>query len=184
MGADQDILAFWFTEAGPKKWYMKSDAFDAEIRARFEILAIDLAATTYKGLHAWEDKPESTLALIIALDQFSRNMYRDTPAAFAWDPIARGVTRRMMTKRWDLKVPQARRAFVYMPLMHSEDIKDQDTCVSVMTSRLEGESNLRHAVAHKQVIEQFGRFPHRNTILGRESTKAEIDFLKNGGYAP
>ena len=184
MSIDLDILAFWFIEAGPKNWYMKSDAFDADIRARFETTAIDLAAKTANAPHPWEDRANSSLALIIALDQFSRNMYRDTPAAFAWDPIARGVTRRMIDKGWDLHIGQDRRAFVYMPLMHSEDIADQNSCVEMMDTRIDTESNLRHAVAHRQLIERFGRFPHRNEILGRQGTIEEIKFLAEGGYAP
>lgn len=182
--ADQHILTFWFNEAGPKAWFTKSDAFDATVRRRFETLAVDLAAKTAKPPHIWEDRSDSSLALIIALDQFSRNMYRDTPAAFAWDPLARGVTNRMIDKGWDLQIPQDRRSFVYMPLMHSEDITDQNRCVDVMGSRLEGDSNLRHAKAHRMLIERFGRFPHRNEILGRESTSEEVTFLSEGGYAP
>mgnify|MGYP000580846544 FL=1 len=184
MTPDQHILSFWFTQSGPKKWYAKSDAFDAEIRAKFESMAIDLAAKTSPGPHPWEDRPESSLSLIIALDQFPRNMYRDTPAAFAWDERARLAAGRMIDKGWDLKISQDRRAFIYMPYMHSEDLDDQNHCVALIDSRLDSESSLHHAKAHRALIEQFGRFPHRNKILGRESTPAEIQFLADGGYAP
>lgn len=181
---EQDILTFWFIEAGPKSWFTKSDAFDALVRRRFESRAIDLAAKTAKPPHDWEDRPESTLALIIALDQFPRNMYRDTPAAFAWDDLALGVTNRMVEKGWDLQIPQDRRSFVYMPYMHSEKLTDQNRCVELIASRLDSESNLRHAKAHRMLIERFGRFPHRNDILGRDSTAEEVKFLREGGYAP
>lgn len=181
---DQDILTFWFSEAGPKAWFTKSDAFDAKVRERFETRAIELAAKITSKPHKWEDRPESSLALIIALDQFPRNMYRDTSAAFAWDGRARRAAERMIAKGWDLKVAQDRRAFIYMPYMHSENLDDQNRCVELMDSRLEGDSNLRHAKSHRTLIEMFNRFPHRNKILGRESTLEEIEFLENGGYAP
>lgn len=184
MSAYADILTFWFAEAGPQKWYKKSDAFDAEIIERFEDTAINLAAKTAKGPHAWEGRVDSSLALIIALDQFSRNMYRDTPAAFAWDRAARDVTKRMIEKGWDLSLSQDRRAFVYMPLMHAEDIDDQNLCVEMMDKRIDASSSLHHAKAHRELIERFGRFPHRNEILGRESTDEEVQFLASGGYAP
>lgn len=184
MSIDFDILNFWFVEAGPKTWYKKSDAFDAEIRMKFENISIDLAAKASKGPHPWEGRIESSLALIIALDQFSRNMYRDTPAAFAWDSAANEASKRMIDKGWDLSLEQERRAFVYMPLMHSEDISDQNKCVKMMDQRIDDGNSLRHAKAHRELIERFGRFPHRNKILGRESTAAEISFLADGGYAP
>lgn len=179
-----EILSFWFDEAGSKRWFAKSDAFDAEIRQRFEDVAIRLAAEAGDAVHAWEAAPRSALALIIALDQFPRNMYRDTPAAFAWDKRALPVANRMVDRGDDLKLSQDERAFAYMPFMHSEDLADQDRCVELMDARLDNESNLRHAIAHRNVIRQFGRFPHRNIILGRESTGAEIAFLDKGGYSP
>ncbi len=181
---DQDVLSFWFKEAGPKAWFTKSDAFDAGVRERFEILAIKLAAETAKLPHNWEDRPESSLALIIALDQFPRNMYRDTPAAFAWDELALESAKRMIEKGWDLKTPQERRSFIYMPFMHSESLTDQDRCVELVNSRLNDESTLHHAKAHRDVIKRFRRFPHRNIILGRPSSPEETEYLKNGGYAP
>lgn len=184
MAKADDILTFWFDEAGPERWYQKSDAFDAEIRARFEAAAIDMAASKLQGEHPWEAQPDSMLALIIALDQFPRKMYRGTKAAFAWDPLSLKTAKDMSEKGWDLKIPQDRRTFAYMPFMHSEDMTDQDRCVSLMDSRLDSESSLHHAKEHRKLIRKFGRFPHRNDILGRESTTEEISFLKNGGYAP
>jgi len=179
------ILAFWFEEAGAKRWYRKSDAFDSDIRARFEALALDQVALLQKsGEHPWEAEPDSTLALIILLDQFSRNMYRDTPAAFAWDAFALAAAEHMTAKGWDLKIALDRRAFIYMPYMHSEDMVFQDRCVYLVDSRLDDDSTLHHAKEHRKVIAKFGRFPHRNAILGRESTDAETTFLKSGGYSP
>ena len=180
----EDILRFWYEEAGPKSWFKKSDAFDASVRNRFEDGAIRLAANSGDTRHDWEQTPEGALALIIALDQFPRNMYRDTPAAFAWDDRARLVTKRLVGNGGDLILGQDRRVFAYMPLMHSENLEDQDACVELIDARIDGGTNLQHAISHRKVIEQFGRFPHRNNILGRESTPEEITFLENGGYAP
>ena len=176
----QDILRFWFEEAGPKHWFKQSDAFDAQIRQRFEETTLWLAT----DVAGWDEAAETSLALIIALDQFPRNMYRGTTAAFAFDDRALGHAQAMTEKGWDLKIDQARRSFVYMPFMHSEDMAAQNECVRLMDMRLDNASNLHHAKEHRKVIERFGRFPHRNEILGRDSTAEEIAFLKDGGYAP
>ncbi len=190
MKTASDILTFWFDSAGPKRWYQKSDVFDAQIRREFEDTAVDLAGSLArkpshsKSPHDWEDDNESILALIIALDQFPRNMYRDTKAAFAWDALALGVARRMVGANLDLKIDQSRRAFVYMPFMHSENLDDQDRCVALADQRLNSDSTLHHAREHRKVIERFGRFPHRNKILERTSTQAELRFLEHDGYAP
>ena len=179
MTAD-DVLSFWFEEAGPKTWYKKSDAFDALIRQRFEETVLSLAT----DVAGWDETPNSLLALIIVLDQFPRNIYRETTAAFAFDGRALGHAKTMTDKGWDLKIDQSRRAFAYMPFMHAEEIMAQNECVRLMDMRLDNENNLHHAKEHRKVIERFGRFPHRNAILGRESTAEEIAFLKSGGYAP
>ncbi len=185
MQSPEDILEFWFEETDKKNWFKASDAFDSEIRSRFETKAVNLASSLLMAEpHPWEANPEDWLALIIALDQFPRNMYRNTPGAFAWDDLALKVARRMVKDFQDLKIPQERRAFIYMPFMHSEDIVMQNKCVELCDARLDDESTLFHAKAHRKLIEQFGRFPHRNEILGRDSTSAEIAFLKDGGYAP
>jgi len=181
----QDILQFWFDEAGPKKWYNGGDGFDADIRQRFEEFAIGAAAQLKQdGAHDWELEPEATLALIIALDQFSRNMYRGTAGAFAWDALALDLACRAVEKGFDLKIPQDRRAFIYMPHMHAEDVDMQDECVRLIDMRLDNESNLFHAKEHCKLIKRFGRFPHRNAILGRENTPEEKRFLDAGGYSP
>lgn len=181
----EDILDFWFEQAGPAKWYAKSDAFDADIRARFEEFSIGAAARIKRqGTHKWLEAPDSALALIIALDQFPRNMYRDNKGAFAWDAYALSSSKNAIELGHDFKTGQDRRAFFYMPFMHAEDLAMQDECVRLMDMRIDNEANLFHAKAHRKLIADFGRFPHRNKILGRESTQAETEFLAQGGYTP
>ena len=180
----QNILDFWFDEAGPEKWYKKSYAFDAEVRHRFEDISNQIAARLKRPPHKWENSPNSSLALIIATDQFSRNMYRDTQAAFAWDRLAIGVAERMIEKKWDFQIDQSRREFIYLPFMHSESLDHQNCCVELCDQRLNNVENLKHAIAHRDLIARFGRFPHRNEVLGRDSTPEEIEFLTDGGYAP
>jgi len=179
------ILDFWFEQAGPEKWYARSDAFDADIRARFEDFSISAAALlTTTGGHDWQDEPASALALIIALDQFSRNMYRGTKAAFAWDDLALVCAKQAVDRGYDLKTGQTRRAFIYMPYMHAEDMAAQDECVRLMDMRIDNPDNLFHAAQHRKLIARFGRYPHRNAVLGRDSTDEEIHYLNSGGYSP
>jgi len=175
-----EILTFWFEEAGSGRWFQKSDAFDAQVRMQFEETVLSLATDAQD----WIETPEGSLALIIALDQFPRNIYRGTKAAFAFDDKALGYAQGMTDKGWDLKIDQSRRAFVYMPFMHAENISAQNESVRLMDMRLNNDNNLYHAKEHRKVIERFGRFPHRNEILGRKSTAEETAFLENGGYAP
>lgn len=185
MKTPEDILKFWFETSGPSFWYKRSDAFDAQIRREFETTAITLAGELMrKTPHTWETRPQTALALIIALDQFSRNMYRGTKAAFAWDAAALGAAKRLTASNHDLNIAQDQRAFIYMPFMHSENLADQNRCVELCDQRLQDASTLHHAKEHRKLIEKFGRFPHRNSILGRHSTKAESQFLSTGGYAP
>ena len=180
MKAEQ-ILEFWFKQAGPSKWYHGGDAFDAEIRNRFENFSIEAAAHLKKhNSHDWGRPARSALALIIALDQFTRNMYRDTKGAFAFDALALACAQRAIDKGHDLKTDQNRRAFFYMPFMHAEDMAMQDECVRLIDMRLESENSLFHAKEHRKLIVRFGRFPHRNAILGRKSSKDETRFLHDG----
>lgn len=181
----QDVLEFWFAPESKKRWFESTDTFDAEISRRFEgtgkILADPIAVT---GID-WRADPSSQLAEIIVLDQFPRNIYRGTPDAFAWDSQARVAANSLVDKGWDMELAKDRRSFAYMPFMHAEDLAAQNRCVELVGSRLQGdESTLRHAKLHRDVIERFGRFPHRNAVLGRDSTPAEIAFLQNGGYNP
>ncbi len=174
------ILSFWFAEAGPKKWFAVSDEFDAQIRRRFESLSIGLAAKTKLSF----ENPNMGLAMIIALDQFPRNMYRGTAAAFAWDLKALSCAQAMTQKGWDLKLEQKQRSFVYMPFMHAEDKAMQAKSVDLIDRYLDNANTLFHAKAHQKLIEDFGRFPHRNEILLRQSTPQELRYLKSGGYVP
>lgn len=180
-----NILDFWFEQSGPSKWFKQSDAFDAAVRGQFEVDAIEAAAALQRaGEHKWEDHPGDCLALILLLDQFPRNMYRGTKAMFVWDNLALIIAKRAVGKGFDLKTEQARRAFFYMPYMHSENKDDQSESVYLIDRGIDNPDTLFHAKAHRRVIDRFGRFPHRNAVLGRASTDEEIIFLAEGGYAP
>ncbi|PCI53136.1 MAG: hypothetical protein COB36_13645 [Alphaproteobacteria bacterium] len=180
-----DILHFWFEGSGPQKWYNGGDAFDADIRTRFELFCTEAAALIKRtSHHDWEASPEAALALIVALDQFPRNMYRDTKGAFAFDAWALMIARRAVDKGFDLKTSQDRRAFYYMPYMHSEDLAMQDECVRLVDMRLEDENTLFHAKEHRKLIARFGRFPYRNTILERLNGADETAYLDGKGYRP
>lgn len=179
MGPEQ-ILDFWLDKIGPKGWYAVSDDLDAEIRAKFE--------TTWEAacegkFSLWLTYPSGTLAYLILMDQFSRNMFRNTGKAFASDQIALAAAKQAIEKGWDLRIDEPARQFFYMPLMHSESLCDQDRCVRLMCDRMvKDQSNLFHARAHRAVIRQFGRFPYRNDALSRPSTKEEKAYIAAGGY--
>lgn len=179
-----DILGFWFEEAGPKKWYSVSPAFDAVVRRRFGRTIEREAARCRDGRHPWSDSAEGALALILLFDQFPRNVWRGSGKAFQFDPLALDLARRMVERGFDWAVAEDRRAFVYMPFMHSERLEDQERCIALAGERLANGDTLHHAVKHREVIERFGRFPYRNAALGRTSTPEEIAYLDGGGYAP
>ena len=179
-----DILAFWFEEAGPKRWYAVSQDFDNAIRRRFAARIEGAAQCVRCGKHPWADTPEGAFALIILFDQLTRNAWRGSNKAFAFDPLALDLARDMIDRGFDWAIPDERRAFVYMPFMHSESLADQDRCIELAEERLSDKSTLDHAIKHRDVIRQFGRFPYRNEALGRESTPEEIAYLESGGYAP
>lgn len=184
MSTPTDVLDFWFADETKAHWFNSTPSFDTEISQKFEAVAETLAKGPFPHV-AWEADAPSALALIIMLDQFPRNMFRGTPRAFAWDGHALSVAERMVDGGWDLDIPTDRRPFVYMPFMHAEDISAQNRCVELSGSRLDdGGSTLRHAKAHRDVIEQFGRFPYRNAVLGRDTTPEEDEFLEAGGYNP
>jgi len=180
----QSVLKFWFEETDRKFHFNATPAFDADIRAHFEDIAIEQAALAAKGNHPWANEPERLLALAVTLDQFPRNMYRGTPAMFEWDSILLPYIHSGIKDGMDLKISMDRRAFIYMPLMHSEDVKDQNLCVKMADQRLSDDSTLFHAKAHRKLIKRFGRFPHRNDILGRPSTDEELRYMRSGGYSP
>jgi len=181
-----EILQFWFREEAKRHWFKSTDAFDAEIRREFEETAIQLAADQFgtQSPHTWESQSaDAHLALIIALDQFPRNMYRNTPAAFAWDGFALKAAKRMVSRKTDIHLSQSQRPFAYMPYMHSEARADQDECVRLCDARLEDGNTLKFAEIHRDIIERFGRFPHRNKVLGRETLAEEQAFLDDGGFS-
>ena len=170
-----EVLRFWFDEH-PKDWFVKNPAFDAQIRSRF--LALHEEAAAGRLAH-WADAAGSCLALVIVLDQFPRNMFRGEARAFATDPQARAAARVMRERGWDQQMTQAEQLFAYLPFEHSESLADQELSCELM-QHFDAEQ-LRYALRHREIIERFGRFPHRNGILGRESTAAEIEFLKQPG---
>lgn len=172
------ILAFW-REAGRERWYQRSDAFDAEIRRRFLALWQRAAAGE---LASWEDSDEGALALVIVLDQFPRNMFRGTPEAFASDPLAREVARRAIDRGVDRRIDPVLLEFLYLPFMHSEQLPDQLHCIALFENTDNAE-NLKYAREHADIIQRFGRFPHRNRLLGRDTTAEEQAFLDSGGFA-
>lgn len=167
-------------------WFKGGAEVDAHIRAQFGPLVDEAMAG---GLTDWEADPMARLALILLLDQLSRNVYRGQARAFAGDARAQVLTQRTLDAGEDEALPRAGRLFVYMPLMHAETLAQQDACVACIARLHAGASgaakdiladNLRYAVLHRDIVAQFGRFPHRNAVLGRESTAAEIEFLKDG----
>ncbi len=173
-----EIVSFW-REAGPERWFEQDDDFDLSIKSRF--LAAHEAAARGE-LAAFEESAEGALALAILLDQFSRNMFRGTARAFAADPRARAVADRAIARGFDQATDEALRQFFYLPFMHSELLADQDRSVELYAAL--GDADLSsYALAHRDIITKFGRFPHRNRVLGREMTPPEQEFLDTGGFA-
>jgi uncharacterized protein (DUF924 family) len=171
-----EIVEFW-VKAGPKRWFAKSDAFDAEIRERFQ--AAHHAAARGE-LDGWDETATGALALLLLLDQFPRNIWRDSPHAFATDPLAREAAEAAIERGFDVAVAPALRQFFYLPLEHSEDLGDQERAVALAAASGD-EHLLKWAKIHRDIIRRFGRFPHRNDILGRTSTTAERAFLSRPG---
>lgn len=177
----QAVLTFWFTEAGEARWYASDPAFDADIRDRF---GSALSAARAGDLAPWKTDVEGRLALTIVLDQFSRNIHRGEPAAFAADAAALALANRALRFGDDLWLkahrPDPWRAFLYLPFMHSEDLADQRRCLDLHLTH-GPDAPLPYARAHHDIIARFARFPHRNAILGRESTPEELVFLQHHG---
>jgi uncharacterized protein (DUF924 family) len=173
-----DVLTFW-RAAGEQKWFAKDDAFDAEIKRRF-LPTYEQAA---RGeLSEWEATPEGALALIIVLDQFPRNMFRHDARAFAADGTARAVADRALARGFDAQLPPGERMFVYLPFEHSESMEDQQRCCALFRA-LGNADHLHWAELHADIIRRFGRFPHRNAVLGRATTPEEKAYLDNDGFA-
>lgn len=172
-----DVTGFW-RDAGPEAWFRKDEAFDARFRERFMALHLQAAS---RALDHWTGEAEGALALMILLDQFPRNAFRGTAHMFATDPLARSLASRIIAGVVDRDVGDVLRGFIYLPFMHSEALADQDRSVALY--ELLGGPSLPHAIEHHGIIRRFGRFPHRNRLLGRESTPEELSFLESGGFA-
>ena len=171
------LLHFWRT-AGPARWFRRDEAFDAEFTRRF--LATHEAAAAGQ-LQAWNDTPEGALALVLLLDQFPRNAFRGTARVYATDAQARAVAEEAIRRGFDNAVEPDLRRFFYIPFMHSESLADQERSVALNASA--DEDALRWAHHHRDIVARFGRFPHRNAVLGRQSTPEEERFIAEGGFS-
>ena len=174
---ENEVIAFW-RDAGPKTWFAKDEAFDAEIRARFEPLHL---AAARGELNDWDETAEGSLALLLLTDQFPRNLYRGSAHAFATDALARNVAEQAIAAGFDKQFEPALRPFFYLPFEHSEAMDDQDRAI-VLFEALGDKSTLDYAVLHRALIVRFGRFPHRNICMGRVSTAEELEYLADGGF--
>ncbi len=176
MDADA-VNKFWFEELTPKDWFSKNKELDRAITQRFGDTLVAAAACE---LADWRRTPEGRLAEILVLDQFSRNIFRDTPYAFSQDPLALALAQEAINAGDHLALAQTRRKFIYMPFMHSESARIHETAVTLF-SEPGMEDNLRFELRHKAIIDRFGRYPHRNAILNRQSSAEETEFLKQPG---
>jgi uncharacterized protein (DUF924 family) len=174
----QDVLSFW-RNAGEKRWWGKDDAFDAEIREKFLQTWHDAAEGR---LSHWQETDEGALALVIVCDQFPRNMFRNDARTYATDPLAREVVRRAIDRGADARLPKDLLSFLYMPFMHSEELADQARCIALFEKTGHAE-NTKYAHHHADIVRRFGRFPHRNRVLGRSATADEQAFLDSGGFS-
>lgn len=181
MRSPEDVLAYWLDELSPEDWYLGSEDLDQQIRDRF-LTTWEAAQEGACGL--WLTYPTGTLAYLLLNDQFPRNMFRGSGKAFSSDDCARAAAKAAIARGWDLRIDPPARQFFYLPLMHSENLSDQDRSVRLFLKRMPdgGGSNLLHAKAHREVIRRFGRFPYRNEALNRETTPAEAAFLEHGSY--
>jgi len=179
--APEEVLKFWLDDVGEKGWYAPTKALDAEIRDKFEDAWHKAREGTF-GL--WLTYPAGTLAYIILMDQMPRNMFRGNGASFATDRHAVAAAKAAIGRKWDMAIDEPARQFFYLPLMHSENLCDQERCIRLICDRMPetGTGQLLHARAHREVIRQFGRFPYRNDALGRKSTSQEVAYLNAGAY--
>ncbi|MBZ9738509.1 MULTISPECIES: DUF924 family protein [unclassified Mesorhizobium] len=176
-GRALSVTKFW-RDAGEDAWFEKNDAFDADFRNRF----LDLHyAAARRECDDWSDHAEGSLALMILLDQFPRNCFRGTGHMCATDPLAKHFAEKAVDAGHDMLLEPAVRVFLYLPFEHSENLADQERSVELHTAR--AEFNLKYALEHRDIIQRFGRFPHRNRMLGRETTAEEKAFLDEGGFA-
>jgi len=177
MSTASEIVRFW-RDAGPKFWFVKDETFDGRCR----VFENEHHAAARGELSHWEQDAEGALALLILLDQIPRNIFRKSPHAFATDGLAQAIALRALDRQFDAATDTDLRFFFYMPLEHAEDLPLQDRCVTLFTN-LGNPEYLRFAVLHRDIIARFGRFPHRNGVLGRKSTPEELAFLAEGGFA-
>jgi uncharacterized protein (DUF924 family) len=173
----EEVFTFWFKELTRKDWFEKNEALDEAMRRHFAATHLSLARGE---LDAWRTSPENRLAAVIVLDQLSRNLYRGTPLAFATDWLALREARLAIEAGSDMVVLPEQRGFFYLPFEHSETLADQDRSVELFALLGDAEY-LDYAERHRAVIREFGRFPHRNALLGRESTAAELEYLAKPG---
>jgi uncharacterized protein (DUF924 family) len=172
-----EVLRFWFEDCRPEQWFATDPDFDARLRQRF---APTHDAARRGELYAWRGSVDGRLAEVIVLDQFSRNLYRGTADAFACDTIALVLAQEAVASGGDRQLPARRRAFLYMPYMHSESLLIHEQA-TLLFSQPGLEQNLEYELRHKRILERFGRYPHRNTVLGRASSAEEIEFLQQPG---
>lgn len=171
----REVLDFWFVGDEPRKaWFQKDPVFDDEIRSRFLRLWESAAAGSLEG---WTATRDEALAYIVVCDQFPRNMFRGDARAFATDARALAAARGFVARQWHVELPEVRRLFVYLPFEHSESLADQERSLELF----KGHANHEYAVKHWEIVRRFGRFPHRNAALGRESTPEEVAFLREPG---
>lgn len=176
------VLNFWLRQVGPTGWFKGSADVDAEIVGRFAPIIADAAR---RDDHEWRATAGGAMALILLFDQFPRHVHRGSGAQFAYDPLALAIARDAIAGGFDALWPDPARLFLYLPFEHSERWEDQETACALIRERVvEPADALRHAEAHRDVIRRFGRFPHRNAVLGRTSTPDEVAFLEGGGYNP
>ena len=177
----EKVLSFWLDETDPKQWYNSPKSLDNAILQEFYPTWVSIMDGKF-GM--WLTYPSGSLAYILVLDQFSRNMFRGSSKAFSSDLVALAAAKQAIKHKFDLEIDEPGRQFFYLPLMHSESLQDQERCIRLMHERmpLEGMNNLLHARAHREVIRKFGRFPTRNEALSRKNTAHEADYMKNGGY--
>jgi len=172
-----DVVSFWFSEIQPAQRFKKDSAFDRLIADRFSDIHRQACACE---LYSWRDSASGALAEVIVLDQFSRNIYRDQPQAFSTDNLALALAQQMVWRSQDLVLPPEQKAFAYMPYMHSESQKIHEQALKLFQQ--EGlENNYQYELKHKEIIDRFGRYPHRNEILGRQSSQEEQEFLQQPG---
>ena len=171
-----EILNFWL-QAGPQIWFKKDDAFDQSVKEKFQTLPDQIVDGQYDH---WQTHPNGMLASVLALDQFPRNIHRGTARAFAYDETARKFAKTAIDQQWDQQVSDEIKAFFYLPFMHSEDINDQHFCLNLYR-KADDEQGVGYARRHLELIEKYGRFPHRNALLGRKSTLEEEDYLSTEG---